>query len=175
MTEFLEVLKYTLPIIVFTVAIYFILKHFSAKDAGKYKYELIAKNQKIITPLRLQSYERIILFLERIRVESLALRLQSSKMSAMQLQIMMTSTVRKEYNHNLSQQLYVSSKAWSAVRNAKEMILRTINITGTNVSPRSDAKAFSRAVMEAYSELDSTPVETAIEILKKEVQVFFDM
>lgn len=175
MTEFLEVLKYTLPIIVFTVAIYFIIKHFSAKDESKYKYDLIAKKQKILTPMRLQSYERIILFLERIRVESLALRLQNSKMSAMQLQIMMTATVRKEYNHNLSQQLYISSKAWSAVRNAKEMVLRSINITGTNIGPNAKASTFSRAAMETYSNLNTTPVETAIEILKSEVQTFFDM
>ena len=173
MIELIEILKYTFPLIIALGAVIFILKHFSRKDETVLKYEAIMSNQKLVTPLRLQAYERAILLLERIKIDSLALRLFQKNMKSLQMQMLMSQTVRKEYNHNISQQLYLSSNAWAAINNAKEQVIKTINITATKIDPYSDAGTFSRAVMEEYSYLDSKPVETAIELLKNEVRINF--
>ena len=144
-------------------------------ESEKNKLQLLTGNQKYVTPVRLQAYERVILLLERITIESLALRIQKPNMKSIQLQILMLGTVRKEFNHNLSQQLYISTSAWLAVKNAKEQIVRAINLTGTKMNPKLNASDFSKALMQTYSEFESRPVETAIGIVKKEAERYFGM
>ena len=121
MDNFLEILKYILPSLIMIIGIWIILKHFSGKESEKNKLQLLTGNQKYVTPVRLQAYERVILLLERITIESLALRIQKPNMKSIQLQILMLGTVRKEFNHNLSQQLYISTSAWLAVKNAMDL------------------------------------------------------
>lgn len=175
MDNFLEILKYILPALIMLIGIWVLLKHFSDKESGKNKLQLLAGNQKYVTPVRLQAYERIILLLERITVESLALRIQKPKMKSIQIQILMLATVRKEFNHNLSQQLYISLNAWAAVRNAKEQVIRAINLTSTKMNPKLNASDFSKALMQTYSEFENRPIETALEIVKKEAERYFGM
>ncbi len=175
MNEILEIIKYTLPALILFGTVWIIMRNMLEKESGKYKFELLAGNQKYVTPVRLQSYERIILLLERISVESMALRLQKPKMKSAHLQMLMLSTVRKEFNHNLSQQLYISSEAWTAVKYAKEQILRTVNVTASKTDPRTSATEFSKALMEVYSEIETRPIEAALEVIKREARRYFGM
>lgn len=174
-SQFLEILKYTLPSLILLVTVYFIIKRFINLDIEKRKIETFSENLKIITPLRLQAYERLILFLERITVESLALRLQTPGITARELQISMLENVRKEFNHNLSQQLYVSKKSWNAVKNAKEQIIRTINVAGTKMNPQLKGHEFTKTALDVYSENNTFPVEAAVEVLKSEASLTFGM
>ncbi len=175
MTDLIEVSKYLLPLIVLLVAVLLILKHFSKNEYTKQKFATIQMNNKIITPIRLQAYERIILLLERIRPDAMALRLQKQDLSAVQMQILMLGTVRKEFNHNLSQQLYISNDAWGIVVNAKEQITRLINLTGTKMDKNSKSNEFIRAFIETYNDFEKKPIEDAINAIKKEALMFFGM
>lgn len=173
MTEILEILKYILPALVLFVTVWTMMRNFTERQSDKHKFELLAGNQKYVTPIRLQAYERIILFLERLSVDSMALRLQKTNMKSIHLQILMLSTIRNEFNHNLSQQLYMSTEAWTAVKYAKEQILRAVNVTASQIDPKLPASAFSKALMETYSEIDTRPIETALEIIKREARKYF--
>jgi len=173
MNELFEISKYILPLIVLLIAIMIILNHFAKREKTKLKFDLIKANNKLITPVKLQAYERIVLFLERIRPDALALRLTKSKMTSKQIQIQMLSTVRNEFNHNLSQQLYLSDETWTAVVYAKEQITRLINYAGTKVDPKTVSQAYTAVLIEMYNDTDTKPVETSVELVKKEASLFF--
>nr|NLA24418.1 hypothetical protein [Bacteroidales bacterium] len=103
---FIEILKISIPALLLMITIIVVLKQIHKKEIDIKKIEQISRNQKLITPLRLQSYERLILFLERIGPNHLIIRVQQPNMSALELQKSMLANIRTEYEHNLSQQLY---------------------------------------------------------------------
>ncbi len=173
MNQLFEISKYILPLIVLLIAIMIILNHFAKREKLKLKFDVIKANNKLTTPVKLQAYERIILFLERIRPDALALRLTKPKMTSKQIQMQMLSSVRNEFNHNLSQQLYLSDETWSAVVYAKEQVTRMINFAGTKVDPKTVSQAFTAVLIEMYNDADTKPIETAVDIVKKEAAQFF--
>ncbi len=173
MAILIELTKYLLPLIILIIAILLILNHFAKRDHLKEKYDLIKGNNKLITPMRMQAYERLVLFLERIKPDALALRIKQTNMSALQMQIMMLDTVRQEFNHNLTQQLYISDKTWSAVVNSKEQITGLINLTGTKMNKDSGYNEFAGSFIEMYHGLENKPVENTIRIIKKEASDIF--
>jgi len=173
--QILEILKYTLPSFIVLLAVYLIIKQFVKETINRQKIEAFSENQKLLTPLRLQAYERVILFLERITIESLAIRLQKPGMNARQLHMTMVDSVRKEFNHNLSQQLYISEKSWNAVKNSKEQIIRTINLSAASMNPKSKAGDLSKRAMEIYSDIKSMPIESSITLVKREGTRAFGM
>ena len=175
MNDLIEVSKYLLPLIVLLISVLLILKHFSDKEKTKQKFDLIRSNNKLITPIRLQAYERIILLLERIKPDAMALRIQKPNFNAKQMQILMLETVRKEFNHNLSQQVYLTNETWSTIVNAKEQVVRLINLTGTTVKNDVKSGDFVRALIETYNDLEIKPIENTLRLVKKEALIFFGM
>jgi len=175
MTDIIEISKYLFPLIVLLIAVLLILRHFAKNEITKQKFATIQGNNKLITPIRLQAYERIILLLERIKPDAMALRLQKQGISASQMQILLLGTVRKEFNHNLSQQLYISQEAWQIIVNAKEQITRLINLTSTKMDKDSKSNDFVRALIETYNDFEKKPIEHAIFAIKKEALIFFGM
>ncbi|MFZ4741088.1 MAG: hypothetical protein ACOYMA_14985 [Bacteroidia bacterium] len=177
MSEILEILKYILPSIVVFAAAYFILKQFLENDSRKRLLEMKmnnrAGNQQFVTPIRLQAYERIVLFLERISPNSLVLRVSEPNMNVMQLQSAMIMAIRLEYEHNLSQQLYISSKSWQIVKNAKEDLINVISNVAANIDKTADSSELAKAIFELTASIEKLPIEIAIEILKDEIQDLF--
>lgn len=77
--------------------------------------------------LQLQAYERLILLTERIALPNLISRMNQPGISGRDMQMMLTHTIRQEFDHNITQQLYVSAEAWDAVKNLKEQNMHIIN------------------------------------------------
>jgi len=175
MNEIFEIAKYLLPLIVLLISVLLILRHFSENEKQKQKFELIHANNKLITPIKLQAYERLVLLLERIKPNSMALRLQKPNFSAVQMQILMLGTVRKEFDHNLSQQVYITPESWEIIINAKEQISRLINLTATTMEKGASSNDFIRALIETYNDFEKKPIEIALYSIKKEALLFFGM
>lgn len=169
MNVILEILKYVLPASIVLVTAYFLIKSFLDQEALKRQMEIKSQNQKMITPVRLQAYERMILFLERINPESLLLRLQVPGQNSGQLHRELLSLIRAEYEHNLSQQIYMSGKAWDFIKNAKENIVKLINTASDRVKPDSPSVELASVIIEMHMRLDPSPVFVAIGFLKDEV------
>jgi len=169
MEEYLDILKYILPALIVLVSNYFIIKTFFDKDATKRRFELKYNNQKLISPVRLQAYERMILFLERISPDSLVVRTARPKMTTAQMQKALLGAVRKEFEHNMSQQIYISVETWEAVKAAKESIIKLINTAASKQNASSPANVFSSIVIKMYASIEESPTETAINMLKDEV------
>ena len=173
MEAFLEILKYTLPALIVMGTAFLIIKTFIDDERQKRRIEARTNNQKIVTPLRLQAYERIVLFLERISLDSQIIRLQGPGMTSKQLQSDMVSLIRAEYEHNLSQQIYISNQAWEVTKSAKENIVKIINNAAEKVNPDSPSKELNKKILEALVEYDKMPNHTAIEFIKNEISSFF--
>ena len=173
MNEFLEILKYVLPSVVVFLTSWLMLASFYQRDKERHRMELATKNQKLITPIRLQAYERIVLFLERINPESLIMRVNRAGMTSRQLQNEMISQVRSEFEHNLSQQVYMSSDAWELVKSARSNLIKIINSCAQKVDPESPSINLSKSILEFMIEMEKSPITVAIEYIKKEVKNYF--
>lgn len=173
MEALIENLKYTLPAVIVLLTAYFLLARFFKNEDNKRRYELILENRSQINPLRLQAYERIVLFLERISPESLLVRNNNPKISNQDFQSILLSDIRSEFEHNLAQQIYLSSEAWVVTKGAKESLTKLINISAGNVNPEGPSLELSKAILENYVKTETSPIATAIEFLKKEVRQLF--
>jgi hypothetical protein len=152
---------------------YFLLKMFFDNESKKNVFDYKTQNKKLILPIRLQAYERIILFLERIAPNSLIVRLQVPGMQALQLQKELHSLIRAEFEHNFSQQIYMSDKAWDVACSAKENVIKLINLSAQRVAPDAPAMELSQIIMDAWMKLNPTPTHTAIVFIKSEVNQLF--
>src|SRR5204862_1036100 len=104
-------------------------------------------------PLRLQAYERLVLFMERIAPGPLVLRVHKSHMTSGMLHGELIATIREEFEHNVTQQIYVSDKAWGKVRQAREETMRLINLSYEQVGDVSSGTELSRQIFENVSRL----------------------
>ncbi|MCK9256375.1 MAG: hypothetical protein M0Q45_00695 [Bacteroidales bacterium] len=165
----IEILKITIPSFIVFLTAYFVLKTVLKKENETKKMQIVLQNQKTITPLRLQAYERVILFLERISPNSIIVRLQTPNMTIGQLHKEMLITIRTEFEHNLSQQLYLSIEAWEEVRNAKEKTIKLLNSCLEDLDMNENALIFSQKVFEALIEIEKSPTQEAINLIKEEL------
>jgi len=172
MEAFFEVLKYTIPGLIVFAATYFLMKSYLDNDLKKQQIESKTKNQKVITPIRLQAYERLAMYLERISPESLLIRIQDQSMTVSELQQALLVTIRAEFEHNISQQIYVSGKLWMAIKAAKDNTVRLVNQVAASLPPTASANELSKRMLQTVMSIDKSPSQMALEILKMEVGLF---
>ncbi len=173
MSEVFEILKYTIPAIIVLITTVIIVKQMIKNDQSRRNYEIISKNQQAITPIRLQAYERLTLLLERLSPESLIMRTNKPNMTAKQLQSELLSTIRSEFDHNVSQQIYVSPQVWEIIKNSRAKITQLINSTASRVKPDAPAIHLSKIILEDLMTQEKSPTSLALEALKKEIKQLY--
>ncbi|MDA3905005.1 MAG: hypothetical protein PF484_02905 [Bacteroidales bacterium] len=170
----LEILKYTLPSVIVFLTAYFILKQVFDKQREQYQAELktqiIKENAKILVPIRMQAYERMVLFLERIAPANLILRQNQPELNAFQFQTQLIQAIREEFEHNLSQQLYISTNAWEQVIQAKEEIVSIINTAASQLKSDEPSSLLGKLVINSEESLKKPIIKLAIDTLKKELK-----
>lgn len=173
METFLEILKYILPSLIVFGATYFVLSKYLDNDYRKQLLMLRRENQKDTTPLRLQAFERLILFLERMSMDKLVLRVHKPGMSAKLLQAELVRAINEEFNHNLTQQVYIASSSWAAVKKAKDESLKVITIAGSQMDSVATGANLGQKIFEIMSTLNASPTQIAIDTLKVEIRQIF--
>ncbi len=170
MDAFIEILKIILPAAAVFAAAYLIVKRFLDNDQKQRELDMKKSNQNLITPLKIQAYERVIIFLERIHPNTLVVRTNKNGYSAQQLQLELIKAIKSEYEHNLSQQIYLSPAAWEMVKNAKEEIMKLINISATKVAHDRSSNDLAMMILNITANLDKKlPSDMAIDFVKKEI------
>ena len=124
---------------------------------------------RVVTPIRLQAYERMVLFLERISPSSLVMRCYRAGMDAAQLRVALSDAIRGEWEHNLSQQVYISSEAWNRIRQAKDEMLGVINSAAITIPDDADPTRLASAIFATTSQ-GQLPTSSALEYLKQEMR-----
>lgn len=176
------------PSIIVVLVVYLMMKEFTRynlkhMDFLKDEQELIkerlkreekAEQKKTVLSAKLQAYERMALFLERINPPNLIPRVLIHGQSSTAFQTRLQQSVREEFEHNLSQQIYISDHAWELTKTAKENILQLINKAGTKVSDKANAADLAQAILITGFEKNSDPVDKALACLKKDVREFLE-
>lgn len=127
--KLLELMMYAVPsLIVGAVAFYMFQSHFKDQQNTR-KWLLLREKQKHSMPLKLQAYERLALFLERINPSKLLIRVAPLSNDKEEYQNLLIRHIEQEYEHNLTQQIYITDDAWVMILNAKNAIIQNIRKT----------------------------------------------
>lgn len=123
-----------------------------------------------VLPLQLQAYERLALYVERITPQSLIGRIYQAGMSAVDMQIAMVQSIKSEYEHNITQQIYVSAMAWEAVKTLKEQTISVINQVAVQLAPNAPALDLNRQLLEVFMQAGESPAELTAQIINAEAK-----
>lgn len=178
LSDILEMLKYVIPSLISLGGVYLIIKIFLDDENTRRKQEInksiLFEQRKVSQPLRLQAYERIIVFLERIHPFSLLQRVYQPNMLVPELQLELVKTIRMEYEYNLSQQMYINDDAWQMVATAKEETIKIINTFASKMPDDADGMELSKAIFNYYMQTQQeVPVQIAINYVKSDVKNLF--
>lgn len=173
MDSFLEILKILLPATAVLLCAYFLVKTFLDNETKKREFEIRKNASSQITPIRLQAYERLLIFLERIHPVQLAIRLNQAGINTDQLHREMLKSVKSEFEHNISQQLYVGADTWDLIKTAKEETIKIINLSYQKVNAESKGVELAQIIIQLTSSVDKLPSQIAVEKLKKEAARLF--
>lgn len=168
-----DLIKIFLPASMCLYGVFFIVKAFLNKEYEKNSIAYKMDNTKIVLPIRLQAYERVCLFLERISLNNLILRINNPDYSAGQMQQALLAEIRNEYNHNLSQQVYMSDEAWVAVKKSMEDIVGIINRASENTITDARGIELAKKIFEELLKLNQDPVSLGLNVVKNEIRVIF--
>ncbi|MCF8358153.1 MAG: hypothetical protein K9H26_05295 [Prolixibacteraceae bacterium] len=158
------------PLIVVFLFVYYMLKSFFEQFEKQRKQELRMKFSSETMPLRLQAYERLTLFLERIKPESMVIRNTQTGMNVLDLQKKLLENIRDEFEHNLSQQLYVSPEAWSMVVAARQSMMQLVSSTAADHKPDDPYMDYATDLLEEFADVSDDPLTNAIKFLQEEVK-----
>ena len=140
------------------------MKDAELRNTGKVELKLQAL--KIVMPLKVQAYERFLLYLERVQLPQLVKRVYVPGMEKGTFHLQLLQSVREEFEHNLAQQLYVSNSTWNAVVNAKEELVNQINTTFEQLKDEQDVSILAQSLVA----LPNPMVEQAVSILKRDFE-----
>ena len=169
MEYLIDIIKIVVPALLVLLTAWMILRNMIKNDQEKRRQEIILQGARSVTPIKLQAYERIVLFLERISLESMLVRINTPGMTAVQLHSALLTNIRSEFEHNLSQQIYMSPQAWEIVRNARSNMIKIINADFEKMPQTANSMDLSKKLLETIMELEKEPTKAAIDYIKNEV------
>ena len=163
-----DLMLLTIPSLVTGLIAYFFFKKHTENEDNRRHFLLKKELQADSLPVRLQAYERLTLFLERISPNKLLLRVKPTSSNKEDYETLLIDTIQQEMEHNLTQQIYISDKCWSVISTAKSATIQLIR--KANLSEKTDSANKLREVLLTEMMDRSSPSEAAIAILKEEVR-----
>jgi hypothetical protein len=156
MDVFLDTFRFVFPSLLILIAVYLMMSSYFDNEDRRRRGELRAQNQRQALPLRLQAYERLALFLERISPNSLVVRVKSGSLSNAEYLLLLQKSIRDEYEHNLSQQIYVSDEVWDYVTTAKSATVSLLNTVSAQLDPEAynQTKVLYRGMADLEMDLE---------------------
>jgi hypothetical protein len=173
MDALIEFGKLLIPAAVVLYAAYLLVRSFIQKEIQLKTLEVRSRSIETVLPNRLQAYERMALFLERISPQNLLIRLNTAAMPSREFHQLLLSEIRSEYNHNVSQQIYMSEELWNLIKGAKEDLTVIINESATEMQPDSTSLDLAKKIFEKSITKAVDPIGHALTELKKEIQRTF--
>ena len=166
-TKIIEILAYTIPSLITGGVAYFLFQsHF--KDQQKTRLWLIQRdNQKIALPLRLQAYERMTLFMERIHPSQLMVRINPISTNKNDYENYIIAHIEQEFEHNIAQQIYISDKCWTVILTAKNATVQMIRNAAKNEKVTNADELRTFVITELLEKI--SPSTTALSFIKNEV------
>lgn len=164
--QIFQLFAYTFPSIVTgAVAFYFFRLH-TKNEEGRRRFLLNKDAQKDSLPVRLQAYERMALFLERIAIPSLVVRVAPITSKKADYENLLIKSIETEFDHNLSQQIYMTDECWNIIKAAKSATIQMIRKAAMSQTDSAD-KLREDILTETMEK--ASPSATALSYVKKEI------
>ncbi len=169
--QVLSYVAYLLPAILVGAISYYFFKGHTANEEGRRRYLIQKEAQKSIIPARLQAYERLTLFLERIDPNKLLIRVKPYSDDLQKYENLLITNIDKEYEHNLSQQIYITPECWNLITAAKNATMHVIRQTAMYEKVDNSDKLREYLLNHFMGEI--TPSKKALAYVNKEVSELF--
>ena len=166
-TKIIEIIAYTLPSLITGAVAYFLFNSYFKDQQNTRRWLLQKENQPAILPLRLQAYERLTLLMERINPSQMMVRISPLSNDKTDYQNLVIAQIDQEFEHNLSQQIYVSEECWSVLLTAKNATIQMIRLATQNEKV-TDADSLRAFIVSEFLE-KPTPSSAALSFIKNEV------
>lgn len=164
--KILESIAYILPAAVTGFVAYYMFNGFIRQQNSEKKLALMAQKKKESLPIKLQAYERMLLFCERINPVKMLLRITPISNNTSDYLQLLIANIEQEFEHNLVQQIYISDDAWTAIVATKRAIINKLKQVAETSNSANDLR---ENVLIDYSKT-LPPTETAISFIKNEVK-----
>lgn len=173
MDTLLDILKYTIPALIVLIATSIIVNKFLIAETRKKQMAIFQEGLQTSLQFRLQAYERLTVFLERLHPRSIIPRLYQPGMTVQSFQYALINAIKQEFEHNLSQQVYVSTQVWNTVVGIKEQEMAMINQIANTLKPNASAKELHQRILDYVMKSDDEelPVGIGLEIIRKEAKL----
>ena len=168
-----ELLKLIIPAALVLYGMYLTVKLLLERDADRQHHEVQNRYTEVVIPIRLQAYERMVLFLERISPNNLLPRLGNSAATALEFQQVLLQEIREEFNHNLSQQVYMSQVAWDHIQSAMNEVMSLVNQASANIPADAAPIELSKKIFGQIIDNGQQPTAEALRVVKRESQDMF--
>ncbi|HBY69986.1 MAG: hypothetical protein CMC07_07905 [Flavobacteriaceae bacterium] len=162
---------YLLPAIVVGLVAYYFFKGHTANEEGRRRYLIQKEAQNKILPTRLQAYERLTLLLERIDPNKLLVRVNPYSDSIDDYEKLLIKNIEQEFEHNITQQVYVSVECWNIIQAAKNATIHIIRQAAMH-EKENTADTMREWILRHFME-EVTPSQKALTYIKKEVSELF--
>ncbi|MFT5077915.1 MAG: hypothetical protein ACI836_001149 [Saprospiraceae bacterium] len=160
-----------LSAIIVGVIAYVFFKTHTDNEEGRRRFLIHKEAQGKVLPLRLQAFERVTLLLERVDPNSLLIRIKPTSNDLQRYESQLISSVEKEYEHNLTQQIYLSAESWSVVKTSKNATIQAIRQAAMN--EKVDTADKLRETLLNHFMGEATPSQKALLYIKKEIGELF--
>ncbi len=165
-----EILKYAIPAgVLGWVALKMTDRYLSTRERET-AAQIRASSVGSTRTLRLQACERLLLFMERIEPSSLIVRLHRPGMSANLLRSEMMRSLRDEFDHNLTQQIYISPTNWSKVKEARDAVQQIVQVASERMGDTSTGMDLANTVLAIVGKAGISPTAAAVEAIRDEAQ-----
>ncbi len=125
--------------------------------------------RKEVLPLRLQAHERLVLLIERINPVNAVVRLHRPDLDAKAFEHLLIEEIRAEYQHNITQQLYVSDVSWSVTGRVRDNTIALIRNAGAGLPAGATARELSAVLLAHIAALDENPYDMALKTIKSQL------
>ncbi|MFY7888596.1 MAG: hypothetical protein ACOVOW_06795 [Spirosomataceae bacterium] len=169
----LDLIKIVMPAGLVLFAMYLMVSTLVKKELIHQELTNKKATNETILPLRLQAYERMCLFLERISPSNILIRLNGRAATVNEFQALLLSEIREEFSHNLAQQVYLSDNAWMLVKKAMNDTVTVINLAANEVKSDAPAIELSKQIFEIQLKQQLYTSEEALLVVKEEVRSLF--
>jgi hypothetical protein len=169
----LELLKLTVPTLVAIGAVYLLFNRFLT---AQHQLQLVDIQKRMLDstlPMRLQAYERLSLYCERIQLENLLFRLHVPQAKASDLRSALLLTIQQEYEHNISQQMYVTGALWQIIKAARDMTRQIVLDVAADLPADADNKQLEMALLQYLHENNANAADMALQAIRTEASGLF--
>ncbi|MCB0608474.1 MAG: hypothetical protein H6562_19860 [Lewinellaceae bacterium] len=171
LSTLLEIIKVTVPALIVFLTVYYLLKQYTETQLRLKNAEVAESRQGKTLPLRLQAYERLSLLCERISIPNLVLRTPKDGLTASEFKVALMIAIQQEFEHNITQQVYVSEQLWEILKISRDDAVNFIGLVAEKVPAKSPARELAEALLQYHSSRETSGIDKALLAIKKEAGV----